>query len=637
MRPYELPLIEEGTAEEQLKQIKSFLYRQAENLNYNLKNSDVTSLWRQTAEALSVASNEEVEQMRRDEFQALRGLIIKSATSIIKNEDSFSAHFAGDYTAESDYGTFTEEGNIFINGNPYTIGQIYKYQAQIVTDVSKYKTDMEGFIKTGVLERETSNPVFGMEIGYNKNTYTVDGVVHENEAPAKIRITPVKIGFYQGDDEVAYIKNSAIYFPAAHITGGSIQIGLNKEFTVDDNGNLVARSAVIEGTVHAKSGFIGGFETRGASSSEGRFWPCSISSILTPSDGEADDDYEYVVFMRGNYTENGDNYGAITTTHNVFGIKKRAINVTSWDNEEAPYVYRVTVKGEVTCASVTTGNIEGSYIKANSDNVLIGNTSYEKPIYIYTSNEIRIGTYRNKASNIYLLASGTVRIGQHSEASTLGGTDYPSTTNVLIQASTLFQVGGNGYAVNKAYIYANSTQFSDVIAPISNEGADLGHSDYKWKHIYSKYLTVNTSGCDIGGDTYARPINIKTSGELTFKGLVGSKVETYTFGRICEQINANRENANTAVSTANTANATANTAKSTANTAKSTADTNTSSIKSLNSNLDQLKNSFNGHGTRIGKCETDIFNLQTADNVIYNQVAINADAINKIKQHLGLQ
>lgn len=541
MRPYELPLIEEGTAEEQLRQIKSFLYRQAENLNYNLKNSDVTSLWRQTAEALSVSDNEEVEQMRRDEFQALRGLIIKSATSIIKNEDSFSAHFAGDYTAESDYGTFTEEGNIFINGNPYTIGQIYKYQAQIVTDVSKYKTNMEGFIKTGVLERETSNPVFGMEIGYNKNTYTVGETVYQNSAPAKIRITPLRIGFWQNGFEAAYIENKAIYFPAAHITGGSIEIGDN--FSVDNQGNMKALNAVIKGTVHARSGIIGGFETRGASSSEGNFWPCSFSSILTPTDGNPNDDYQYVVFIRGNYTEDGGNYGAIDTTHNVFGIKKRAQTVTSWENDVAPYVYRVTVKGEVFCTSVTAGNIEGSYIKANESNVILGRQSpkYSKNIGFYTSGEIYIGTYNHKASNVYVMASGTVRIGQHTEPSAQSGSaNYPSTKNVLIQASEVFMIGSSGYEVAKAYFYANSTQFSGVIAPVGNEEADLGHTSYKWNNIYSKYLSASASGCNVGSDSYGSPINIKTSGNLTLGGLVGKEYKEYTFSTIISYMQTSR-------------------------------------------------------------------------------------------------
>lgn len=593
MRPYELPLIEESSpVEEQLQQIKSFLYRQAENLNYNLKNSDVVSLWRQTAEALSVSSNEEVEEMRRDEFQALRGLIIKSATSIVKNEDSFSAHFSGDYTAESDFGSFTEEGNIYINGNPYTIGQIYKYQAQIVTDVSKYKTDMEGFIKSGVLERETSNPVFGMEIGYNKSTYTVDGKVYQNNSPAKIRITPVKIGFYQGDYEVAYLQNSAIYFPAAHITGGSIKIGDN--FSVDNQGNMKALNAEIQGTVIAGAGFIGGFQIRGSSQTEGDFWPCSFSSILTPKD----DDYQYAVFMRGFYNENGTIFGAKDKTHVAFGVKSILKTAKDWSDPK-DYLWYVDVQGHTYTTQLRAKEIATDYFTGNADKVIIGKESdYAKPIEFYTSDEIRIGTYKNKASNIYLLASGTVRIGQHSAASASGGTDYPPTANVQIQASSLFQVGSSGYAVaeakvyaTKAYVYADSTQFSGVIAPTSNEGANLGHPDYKWKYIYSKYLSVSSSGCYIGGDSYEAPINIKTSGNLTLGGLVGNKYEEHTFSEIITYM---RESRSLIVK-------------------------NESDIKTTNTDLTDVIKQMNS-------------NFTTFTNAINNNIV----EINKIKVHLGI-
>lgn len=627
MRPYELPLIEEGTAEEQLRQIKSFLYRQAENLNYNLKNSDVTSLWRQTAEALSVASNEEVEQMRRDEFQALRGLIIKSATSIIKNEDSFSAHFAGDYTAESDYGTFTEEGNIFINGNPYTIGQIYKYQAQIVTDVSKYKTDMEGFIKTGVLERGTSEPVFGMEIGYNKNTYTVDDVTHTNNNPAKIRITPLKIGFYQGDDEVAYLEKKAIHFPEAHITGGSIKIGDN--FEVTNSGNMRALNATIEGTVRAGAGFIGGFEIRGSSQTEGNYWPCSLSSILTPKG----DNYQYAVFMRGFYNEGGNNYGAIDNTHVVFGLKKMLKAKTDWD-EDAEYLFFVNGNGNVRGNIIEANEFTMNQIKFTDTHIMLGfpNTrdpagnitkaSYGNPIELYTSDEIKIGTFRDKAKKIYLLASETIRIGQHTDQSAQRGSpNFPSTANVDIQASGRFRVGAKDYEVANAYFFATSTQFSGVVAPMANNGCDLGHTSYKWKNVYATTVNATTVNADYisGYVTIGEYVSDKfigvtvgSDGHLTLCGLVGDKkYKKYSLYDIVQYMLTTNTTANTAVSTADKAKLTADTAKSTADTAKSTADTAKSTADTAKSTADTAASTVESYVVWAGQI-TDFVNNQAA-------------------------
>lgn len=592
MRPYEIPLIEGGTTEKQLRQIKSFLYRQAETLNYNLRNSDVVSLWRQTAEALSVASNEEVEEMRRDEFQALRGLIIKSATSIIKNEDSFSAHLAGDYTARSDYGTFTEQGDIFINGNPYTIGQIYKYQAQIVTDVSKYKTDMEGFIKTGVLERESSKPVFGMEIGYNKNTYTVDGTEYINNSPVKIRITPVEIGFYQGDFEVAYLQERAIYFPVAHITGGRIDIGDN--FSVDPLGNMKALNADITGTIRAGSGLIGGFEIRGSSANEGNYWPCSLSSILTPDE----DSYKYAVFMRGFYNEDGVNYGAIDNTHVVFGLKKIQKTDSDW-SDPSNYLYYVNAQGQVYGKHIKAGQFTMSQVAFTDNRIMFGydnatdtgTAGYDKPIEFYTSGEIKIGTYKYKASNIYVLASGTIRIGQYTDATGVGRENYPATANVVVEASEVFRVGNVDYPVKKIYLLSTSTIFSGVIAPVTNEGADLGHSSFKWNNVYSKYLSVSASGCDVGSSSYGSPINIKTSGNLTLGGLVGNTYEEHSFSTIISYMRASR----------------------------SLISTNTSNLDTMNKNLSDL-----------------ITQINSSFTIFTNAINSNMAEINKIKAHLGI-
>lgn len=632
MRPYELPQITENSpVEEQLRQIKSFLYRQAENLNYNLKGSDIVSIWKQTAEALSVSSNDEVEEMRRDEFKALRSLIIKSATSIIKNEDTFSANLSGNYTAESDYGTFSEEGSIYINGNPYTIGQVYKYQAQIVAqtagmasdvkEVVTYKTDMEGFIRTGVLKKEGSNPVFGMEIGYNKNEYIVDGTKYTNSNPAKIRITPDRIGLWQNNFEAAYIQNKAIHFPAAHITGGSIQIG--KNFNVDYAGNVTALNATIEGKITAKSGVIGGFVIRGSSLSDGEFWPCSLSSILTPEK----DTSKYAVFMRGFYNESGVNYGVIDNTHVVFGLKKMSKAKTDWE-KDAEYLFYVNGKGNIHGNIIEANEFTMDQIKFTGTHIMLGfpNTrdsagnitkaGYGKPIELYTSDEIKIGTFKNKALNIYLLASNTIRIGQHNRASAYGQKpeEAPSTEEVKIQAKTLFEVGTSSYKVESANIYASTTRFGGLVIPNADDSYDLGSTVRYWKNVYATTVNATTVNANyIRGNT------------LTFKD---SKYE-YTFSRICEQVNTNRLNATTA--------------KSTADTAKSTAATNANNITALDSNVKQLITktdghgtriatnegkisnltaSVNGYGTKISKCESDIFNLQTADNKIHQRLAV---------------
>lgn len=371
MMPYELPKMSaEGGVEEQLKEIKSFLYRQAEMLNYNLKQTSVESFWAKTAEALSVSANEEVEDIRRSEYRALRGLVIKSATSVIKNEDTFCAEYSGDYFAESPYGTLKEEGKFYVDGNPFTINQLWKYQSEIINENNLYKTELEGFINTGVLDRDSDNPVFGMDIGYNKNKYTVNGKEYNNENPAKIRVTPVKISFFSGDNEVAYLNETAIYFPLAHITGGKINI--NNVFKVDPDGKMTATSGSFKGSIEAASGNIGGFSIAGKNVASNGVFNWSISSVIrTDQNTISEDKPAYAVILRGQNPEGTG--GAYQSSNMVFGVKKATVMpAKAWANENGvSTVFAVYADGRM---KATEGTIGGFTIKGEDGGDLLPNS-----------------------------------------------------------------------------------------------------------------------------------------------------------------------------------------------------------------------------------------------------------------------
>ncbi len=573
MRYYDTPVLI-GTTEEKVKQIEQFLFRHVNDLNYNLENTTAERFWQQTAEALT-ASSEKVtskkeEQLRRDEYDALRALVIKSATAVLKTEDTFSQTLQGAYLAESEHGTFMEEGFLNISGSPYSISQLYKYQTtllsgyrkelddqQTVLDsqkteikgISEYKTELEGYIKTGVLEKGTSSPVFGMDIGYNKNTFTYNGTEYTNSEPSKIRITPSKISFYEGNYEVAYIEKKAVYFPVAHIKGGTLEIGDN--FSVDKNGNMKATNADITGAVKASEGYIGGFAITGSSGKI--FWPCSLASVINPTD---DTKKQYVVFLRGNYSQDGTDFGALTTDHNVFGIKKRAVSTASWENDESPYVFRVSLKGDICanqidCESITltkidctgkitcsddisaknliadSGYINTKWLKANENRVALGTTEdgqeFSNNIELITSGEILIGKYAGKAKNIYILASSNIRIGQHTSTSAASGAEnYPSTSVIKIEAATSITLGTNtSYKPTNTYVYSENIWAYGPLKPGEDEAYDLGISGKKWRYFSSRYMSAESGNIVIGTrgeDTYTKDIYIRTSGKIYLNG-----------------------------------------------------------------------------------------------------------------------
>lgn len=555
MRYYDTPTIS-GTAEQQIEQIKDYLYKQSQDLNHNLENTTVEKFWQKTFDAFNSSGpsgntaselDYDEEMLRRGQYVSLKDLIIQAATEIIKYEDRVIKEYNAAYLAKSEFGEYFEKAQVIIDESAYGINELYKYATQIKTTsdgtkekVDSYITELEGYIKRGILE-EGDSPVFGMEIGYNENSFTYNGVEYPNNKPSKIRITPDKISFINGSDEngnayeAAYINENAIHFPKAHIKGGTIKIDPN--FYVDAMGNMKATSATLTGTVVANAGYIGGFEITGDSDANRSFWPCSIASIYTPSDGTDTDDYQYAVFFRGNNKEDGSEYGAETKEHVVFGIKKRKKTVTTWKNDTAPYVYSVNMKGQVRTSYLhsaggidAVGQIKGknlvsetsvssAYHSVTENKISFGSETYSNTIELLTSGEIQLGKFASKASNIYILAKDTVRIGQHT-VNSLTDVDehYPSTQNVIVQANKLITIGTNeNYYPDEVRIYAGKTGIMGNFAPFTNNAYDCGSANFKWRYFYSQYLSAEEDWIVIGTrgtEKYAKDIYIRTDGKL---------------------------------------------------------------------------------------------------------------------------
>ena len=704
MRYYETPVIT-GSVEQQLEQIKEHLFIRTQELNHNLEMTTAEGIWRQTLEAVQPSSPEsneldyDEEMMRRGEYVSLKGLILKAATEVIKYETKVTKEYNAEFLAKSEFGEYVEKTKLVIDENSKNITETYDYATQIKTagkttqdalDAHKqkyddYTTKLDGYIKRGILDDTTSSPIFGMEIGYWESTFTYNDKTYPNNNPSKIRITPDRIGFYNGSKdsklyEVAYISEQAFYFPEAHITGGSIGIGLvtkkdgskyynfevtntgaltaysakivggdveitsgkitigkkfevkndgsmtaasatitsgnveiiqgsikigektkndgskyfnfevNEDgavtaysakivggdveitsgsitigtnfsvtskgkmtaasakitsgnieitqgkiqlgkktgtdaagnaytyynFDVTSNGVLTARSGSFSGKIEASSGDVGGFTITGASG--GVFWPASLAAVIEPKD---DPKQEYVVFLRGNYDKYGNDYGALDTTHNFIGIKKRAKSSSSWENDTSPYLFSVSVAGNLKANTIESADsIIGKYLEAKSSQVLLGGTDYARPINLYTTGDISIGKYNSKAANIYVIAKTLVRIGQHSRTSEpTNGEYYPSTAKIHLEAQTEIKLGSStSYCPETIYLYAGTTHMSSDFFPVTSEDQKLGDSDKRWGALYTKYITgawneivIGTRGTAL---TFTKDIYIRSTGIL---------------------------------------------------------------------------------------------------------------------------
>ena len=212
-------------ASTQMAQMRSYLYQMVEQLNWSLSVLDsggTASLPVQTA-SLPVktvgqdapATSDETDQRMAN----LRDLIIKSAESVQTELDAMSST----YVARSDFGTYREDINQRITANSTKIEQQFAFASEIQAntnrvevDFAAYKTDVEGYIRQGIVGYDGTTPIIGIAIGQDIRTTrtgveTDRGVFDEIDKSSNMSVwTTEKLSFYIGGQEAAYFSNGKL-------------------------------------------------------------------------------------------------------------------------------------------------------------------------------------------------------------------------------------------------------------------------------------------------------------------------------------------------------------------------------------------------------------------------------------------
>lgn len=264
-----LPQINGATEREQIKQINSYLFQLAEQLQWALKNVDTSSnTVVVTPTPKSLLSGTQNTASAESTFSSIKALIIKSADIVNAYYESIHERLVGEYEALSDFGTFKETvtqditksatriDNAFTNIQSIEtnlqdidasveevktgidsnlqaltddIGQLDtaldEAKGNIDSDIQGIKNEIESLefalvevnanIRSGLLYYDEDEiPVYGLEIG-QKNT--VDGVEVFNKYA---RFTSDRLSFYdQNGSEVAYISDYKLYITHVEIKG----------------------------------------------------------------------------------------------------------------------------------------------------------------------------------------------------------------------------------------------------------------------------------------------------------------------------------------------------------------------------------------------------------------------------------
>ena len=127
------------------------------------------------------------------------------------------------YVARSDFGTYREDINQRITANSTKIEQQFAFASEIQAntnrvevDFAAYKTNVEGYIRQGIVGYDGTIPIIGIAIGQDIRTTgtsveTDRGVFDEIDKRSNMSVwTTEKLSFYIGGQEAAYFSNGKL-------------------------------------------------------------------------------------------------------------------------------------------------------------------------------------------------------------------------------------------------------------------------------------------------------------------------------------------------------------------------------------------------------------------------------------------
>lgn len=291
------PSIAGKTSGEQLESMRRYLCTLTDQLN--LADWSAGAVLQEVSRAIDADSLPDAERKTQlGNFGQLKALIIKTADYAAANSESFKTQLSGNYVAVSDFGKYWQKATMTVDGNEFGIRQLYDYAAGINND---FTVKSQQYVKTGLLYYNGAVPVYGVGVGNIETTVTKDGeTVVDQTKNELVTVTPGRVSFWQGGDEIAYLSAKKLHFPSgtleatdAKLSGtltaasgsvigpwtvaedsiyrtnkkwgasdglyfGTSGLSLGSNFKVDASGAMTAKGATISGTINATDLQLGG-------------------------------------------------------------------------------------------------------------------------------------------------------------------------------------------------------------------------------------------------------------------------------------------------------------------------------------------------------------------------------------------
>lgn len=178
-----MPPSPQGTVQEQLVRQYSYLFQMAQQLNVALGQLESGGTAAPSGGTAAPAAREQ-------QYQTLKSMIVKTADTVQRRMDQLSAKLTGEYVAASEFGTYVERLNAYLEANPEALTQYYSFFADLQASTEtvsaafeQYRVETEGYIRTGIVCYDGAVPQYGVAVGQNLTCREVDGetVVEQND------------------------------------------------------------------------------------------------------------------------------------------------------------------------------------------------------------------------------------------------------------------------------------------------------------------------------------------------------------------------------------------------------------------------------------------------------------------------
>lgn len=216
MLTLQYPDINGKTPTQQIGQIKTYLYQLVSYLQ-------VAQNTMQNAEAVSLQAHVPVTvvgggQISQEAWNTTKSLIIKSAQIADAFYEKISTRLEGQYVAQSDFGTYTQETAAQLEATSTALTQLYT-NLQTLDAQTQQLINTTAYIRSGLLdENEDGSPVYGIEVGQKDTDET--GTETFN---AYARFTADRLSFFDSyGKELAWVSGYKLYITHVEITGSLV-------------------------------------------------------------------------------------------------------------------------------------------------------------------------------------------------------------------------------------------------------------------------------------------------------------------------------------------------------------------------------------------------------------------------------